>query len=309
MNNVDLTVGFGGHQFINPLVLASGILGTEARLMQRVALAGAGAITSKSCCFEPRAGYENPTVLAWENGLINAVGLTNPGVDKEISELKILRKILPGKVWIIASIFGATINEITLVAKKITEAKPDFIELNISCPHVDPTVKGAFYNNAEACQRLVRAVKKVTDIPIIVKLSPNVSDIGAIAQAAEAGGAEAISAINTLGPGMIIDIETGKPVLHNKIGGLSGPAIKPISVRCIFDIYKAVKIPIIGMGGVTNGRDAIEMVMAGATVVGIGSAIYYRGISVFTKILNEMQEFMADHKIKSLNEIRGIAHA
>ncbi len=295
-----------GVKLKNPLVLASGILGSEAEIMARVAKQGIGAVTSKSCSLKPNIGNENPTVLAWDHGLINAVGLTNPGVKQEIIELKKLKKLT--QVKIIASIFGPTIKDIVETAKIISQADPDFIEVNISCPHADASIKGCFYSNPFAVKKLALEIKKKLSLPLIIKLSPNVEDITVIAKAAEAGGADAISAINTLGPGMIIDLEAQKPVLSNKIGGLSGPAIKPIAIRCIYQIFKAVKIPIIGMGGVLTGKDAIEMIMAGASAVGIGSAVYYRGIKVFNKIIKEMEEYCSLKGIKKLEAIKGIAH-
>lgn len=307
---IDLKVKFCGKTLQNPLVLASGILGTDSGILARVANFKIGAVTPKSCSQESRAGYENPTVLAWEHGLINAVGLSNPGIAIELEELKKLKKSSKNSgTKIIASIFGPTIEEITKTAQIIAQAKPDFIEINISCPHVDPTVKGCFYASPQAVQKLTQEVKKNIDLPLIIKLSPNVSDVVSIAQAAEKGGADAISAINTLGPGMIIDLEAGKPVLANKMGGLSGPAIKPVAIRCIWEITQKIKIPVIGMGGITTGKDALEMIMAGATAVGVGSATYYRGIEVFQQITQEMITWLEKHKIKSLNEIRGKAHA
>lgn len=305
----DLSINLCGKKLKNPLILASGILGTKAALLARIAKAGAGAVTSKSCGPFPRKGYENPVVLAWEHGLINAVGLTNPGIKKEIEEILKLKKLLRNSnCLIIASIFAPTIKEIGRLAKEITKAEPDFIEVNISCPHVDKSVKGAFHNRPEATKKIAQVVKKNTPLPIIIKLSPNVEDIALIAKAAEDGGADVVSAINTLGPGMIIDIESGKPILSNKVGGLSGPAIKPIAVKCIYQIAQAVKIPVIGMGGVTSGEDTIEMIMTGATAVGIGSGVYYRGFNVFSKIQKEMVQFMVKHQYQSLQEIKGIAH-
>lgn len=298
-----------GQEFDSPLIHTSGILGTKALLLVRVAKSGAAAVATKSCGLKPRLGYKNPTVLAWKHGLINSIGLTNPGIKEEIKKIIKLKKLLKNsKTKIIASIFGPSIKDIGKLAKEITKASPDFIEINISCPHVDPDVKGSFANNPEATKRIAQEVKKNTKTPMIIKLSPNVENIALIAKAAQDGGADAIAAINTVGPGMLIDIESGKPILANKMGGLSGPAIKPIALRCIYQIAQVVKIPIIGMGGITTGKDAVEMIMAGATAVGIGSAIYYRGLNVFSKINREIKNFMTNHKYQSLSEIRGLAH-
>jgi dihydroorotate dehydrogenase (NAD+) catalytic subunit len=166
----------------------------------------------------------------------------------------------------------------------------------------------AGHGTPEATYEMTKTVKKNTKLPLIVKVSPNVMNLGEIVKAAEKAGADVINAVNTLGPGMGIDIKTGKPILDFKVGGLSGPALRPIAVRCVYDIYKSVKIPIIGVGGVTTGNDAIEMMMAGASAVGIGTGVYYRGIDIFKKVCNEIEEFMKTHNYSDLKEIIGMAH-
>jgi dihydroorotate dehydrogenase (NAD+) catalytic subunit len=165
-----------------------------------------------------------------------------------------------------------------------------------------------FGKSPELVSELISEVKKCTAIPIMPKLTPNCDDIGEIAVACEKAGADMISAINTVGPGMVIDIDARKPLLNFKTGGVSGPAIKPIAIRCVYDIYERVKIPILGIGGVSSGKDAIEMLMAGASAVGIGSAVYYDGIEVFSKINKEIEKWMKENKIKSIKEIIGVAH-
>ncbi len=305
-----LKISLCGQKLKSPLILASGILGTKAELLARVAQTGLGAVTTKSCGLKPRQGHENPTVLAWEHGLINAVGLTNPGVEKEVEEIETLKNLLKKrnlKTKIIASFFGSTFEEFVKVGQKISQAQPDFLEMNISCPNTESEFGQAFATNPKDTYKVVKAVKKITSIPLIVKLSPNVTDIKEIAQSAQEAGADIISAINTL-VGMVIDIESGKPILTNKMGGVSGPAIKPVAIKQVFQIKKAVKIPIIGLGGITSGADATEMIMAGATAVGLGSAVYYRGISVFKKINQEIKAFMLKKNLKNLSQIRGIAH-
>jgi len=303
---IDVSTKICGKVFKNPLILASGILGTEAKLLARVANSGAGAVTTKSCGLLPRKGHENPTVLAWEHGVINAVGLTNPGVEQEIKEIRELKKLV-GETKIIASFFGSTVKEFVQVAKRLSIAEPDFLELNISCPNIESEFGQPFGVSPKDTLAVTKAVKKVSSIPIIVKLSPNVTDIKTIAKAAEDGGADALSAINTL-VGMVIDIESGKPILTNKTGGISGPAIRPMAVRCIYDVVSAVKIPVIGVGGVSCGEDVIQMMMAGASAVGIGSAVYYQGLNVFKKINKEIKEFMRNHSYKSIADFRRIAH-
>ncbi len=309
MSEPDLSVEFCGVRLRNPLVLAAGILGTGAELLARVAESGAGMVTTKSCGPLPREGHPNPTVLDWGHGLINAVGLANPGIEEEVKIIRRARTLLePLGVPLVASVFAETMEGFAEVARKVGEARPDFIELNISCPNVSAEFGRPFASDAADAAWVTAAVKDVTSIPIIVKLSPNVIDIAAIASSVEQAGADAIAAVNTVGPGMIIDIYSGQPILANKVGGISGPAIRPIAVRCVYDIYQAVKVPIIGIGGVSEARDALEMVMAGATAVGVGSAVHYRGVEVFQAILDEMRAFMREEGYASLNELRGIAH-
>lgn len=306
---LNLSVSLCGRRFKNPLILASGILGDTASSLKAAVDYGLAGVTSKSTSWRPREGYPKPWLAKiGDFGYLNAVGLRNVGVREEIKKLKKVRKsTVKEKPIIIASIFGPTIGKIGKLAKKISQAEPDFIEVNISCPHADPAVRGSFYNSSEATERLTKVVKQNTKIPIIIKLSPNVEDIALIAKAAEEGGADIISAINTVGPGMAIDVKTGSPILSNKIGGLSGPAIKPIAVRCVYQIAQAVKIPIIGIGGITTGDDAVEMIMAGAWAVGIGSAFFLKGPQVYKTIIREIKDFMVKHNYKSLKEFRGAA--
>ncbi len=309
MSEPDLSVELCGLRLRNPLVLGAGILGTSAELLARVAESGAGMVTTKSCGLSPREGHPNPTVLDWGHGLINAVGLANPGVEEEVEIIHRARSMLePLGVPLVASIFADTVGGFAEVARKVGEAQPDFVELNISCPNVSAEFGRPFASDAADAARVTTAVKEATSIPVIVKLSPSVTDIAAIAKTVEQAGADAIAAINTLGPGMIIDVYSGQPILANRVGGVSGPAIRPIAVRCVYDIYEAVEVPIIGIGGVSEGRDALEMVMAGGTAVGVGSAVYYRGLGVFQNILDEMRAFMNQEGYASLDELRGIAH-
>jgi dihydroorotate dehydrogenase (NAD+) catalytic subunit len=290
----------------NPLVLASGVMGTSATLLRRVALSGAGAVTAKSCGPVTRVGHPNPVMVDWGNGLLNAIGLTNPGADEEVELLKAAKEaLLPLEVPLFASIFGGMVEEFGQVAAIIASAEPELIEVNISCPNVRDDFGIPFAAKPETAAAVTQAVKaEVGDIPITVKMAPNVPDIGRIARAVVDAGADAITAINTM-PGMVIDADAASPVLSNQTGGISGPALKPIALRCVAEIAKAVSVPIIGTGGVLTGRDAIEMMMAGATTVGIGSALWYRGSGAFNHILNEMIEFMIDHQIEDVKEIIG----
>jgi dihydroorotate dehydrogenase (NAD+) catalytic subunit len=307
---IDLRTNLCGVELRNPLILASGILGTGPELLARVAGAGAGAVTAKSCSLERRAGHPNPTVLAWEHGLINAVGLANPGVEAEVEELVRTRSLLrPLGVALIASVFADTVANFARVAARLVQASPDLIEVNISCPNVHDEFGAPFAASAAAAAEVTAAVKEAVQgqVPVLVKLSPNVSDIAAIARAVELAGADGISAINT-STGMLIDVQARRPVLANRFGGLSGPAIRPLAVRCIYEIYRAVEIPIVGMGGISSGRDAVEMIMAGATAVGVGSAVYGDGPEAFGRIRREMESLVVELGYVSVAEMRGVAH-
>tara|TARA_Y100000310_G_scaffold293782_1_gene323650 strand:- start:17628 stop:18530 length:903 start_codon:yes stop_codon:yes gene_type:complete len=287
----------------NPTILASGILGVTKSSIDKVGKSGAGAVTLKSLCHEERSGNPNPTMFTFDGGMLNAVGLPGQGIDNASSEFKALNDI---SVPVIASIYGYTIEQFGSVTSKMTSLKPAMIEVDISCPHLD--YGKPYHSDPNLTAQITKIVKKnAGKIPVSIKLSPNVSDIKEIAHAAEKAGADAITAINTA-TGMLINIDARAPVLANKMGGLSGPALKPIAVRCVYEIFETVKIPIIGTGGVTYGKDALEMIMAGATGVGIGTACYYRGYEVFDQITNEMKDWMKKNKVKNLDEIRGCAH-
>lgn len=305
---MDLSCEIAGVRLSNPLILASGIIGTHASLLARAGQAGAGAVTAKSCGPAPRRGHVNPTVVDWGGGLINAVGLPNPGAEAEVLVLQDAKtRLAPMGVPLIASIFGGTVDEFGQVADIVARAEPDLIEVNISCPNVGSEFGEPFSSSCANAVAVTRAVKAATDIPIAVKLAPNVSDIAEIARGVVEAGANVITAINTM-PGMVIDIESGQPVLANKVGGISGPALKPIAVRCVYEIAQAVDVPIIGTGGVNTGADAIEMLMAGATAVGVGTAVYYRGVAAFTHILDEITTWLKDHGYTRLEDVRGLAH-
>lgn len=294
---------FLGKKLNNPTVLASGVLGNSKAILERVHHNGCGLVTMKSIGPEPRDGHKNPTVVDLGCGMINAVGLPTPGYLNMEPEWQALEnRSFP----LIASIYGGSVDEFKAVAEYVSSKNPDFIEINISCPNSEK--HGMIFGiNADSTKAVVRAVKDVIKVPLIAKLTPQAPDIGEIARACESEGADAICAINTVGPGMIIDIESALPVLAFKKGGLSGPMIKPIAVRCVFDIYAAVNLPIIGLGGITTGEDAIEMVMAGADIVGIGSAVKYRGIQVFQKVADEMADWLEQHGT-TLEQIKGAAH-
>ncbi len=304
---MQLKTNFLGIHLENPLVLASGILGTTGASLARVAKNGAGAVTSKSTWLKRHAGHPNPTVVDLGDGnLLNAVGLPHSGTEETRIEFENFRKLSQKPLF--ASIAARNLKEFGETAAAVAKLKPDLIELNISCPNVEDEFGKPFACDVNDAAEATRIVKKVIgEIPLAVKLSPNVANITEIAQSVEAAGADAITAINTVGPGMVIDIETAQPILANKFGGLSGPAIRPIAVKAVFEIFAAVKIPIIGMGGVTTGRDAVEMLQAGASLVGIGSAAK-DGSEIFGKIAAEIVEFYERKKIKNVADLVGIAH-
>ncbi|MBI5159149.1 dihydroorotate dehydrogenase [Candidatus Micrarchaeota archaeon] len=302
----DLSVELCGVKLKNPTVLASGYLGVSAGSLLACAKTGAGAVTSKSCNMQGRKGNENPTVITWGDVVMNAVGLSNPGVKEEIEELEEARSELKKLgVPLVASVFGGTVEEYGQAVKEISKTKPDLIELNISCPHVESSVGRicTFSSDPQLASAVVKEAKKNTNVPIIAKLSPNVTNIAEIALAAEKAGADAIAAINTVS-GMKIDVRAKRKVLSAGTGGVSGPAIKPIAVRCVHEISKAVKVPVIGIGGVCTGEDAVEMLMAGATAVGIGSATLYRGANVFSLITSEIKKFMQEEGYAKIKEIK-----
>jgi len=302
-----LKTTFLGITLKNPLVVASGVLGTSASLMERAAREGAGAVTSKSAGPTARSGHANPVTLAWGNSVINAIGLTNPGCQDELPILIETKKRLKALgVPLFASIFAGTVEEFVEAARVIAQAEPDLIEVNISCPNVASDFGEPFSANPVSAAAVTRSVRAAVSVPISVKLAPNVPNLAQIAKAVVAEGADAITAINTV-PAMLIDAYAGKPVLKNKTGGLSGLAIKPIALRAVWELAQVVSVPIIGTGGVTTGLDAAEMIMAGASLVGVGSAVVNDGPAVFARIARELGEFMQLEGYQSLEEMRGKA--
>jgi len=235
---------------------------------------------------------------------LNAMGLPNPGITEFKDEITKLKNL---KIPVISSVFGSTSEEFVELSKKMQEYGADALELNMSCPHA----KGyglEIGSDPDLVKEITSKVKKSTKIPVFVKISPNLINIAEIAKSAENGNADAIVAINTV-KAMKIDLELKMPVLSNKIGGYSGKAIKPIGVRCVYEIAENVDIPIIGVGGITTGEDALEYIMAGASAVQIGSGIYYRGIDIFKKICDEMETWMKNHDYNNLSELIGVAHS
>ncbi|MDP3065427.1 MAG: dihydroorotate dehydrogenase [Methanobacteriaceae archaeon] len=287
----------------NPTLLAAGVLGSAASSLNWAARSGVGGVVTKSFSRDSNKGYANPTTVEVRGGIINAIGLSNPGVKAFKGELGKLE----GKVPTIASLYGSSPEEFSKVAKEV-EDLANALELNLSCPHAMTGCGAAIGQDPDLTAQIVSAVKKTVKIPVIVKLTPNVTDIVEIAVSAEKAGADGVTLINSLGPGMSIDLETARPILSNRFGGMSGPAIKPIALRCVYQVYEAVKIPIIGVGGIIDYKDAVEFIYAGSQCVQIGTAVMYHGLEVFQKISNGMEHFMKEMGFQSVNEMVGLAH-
>ncbi len=302
----NLAITLVGIKLKNPLVLASGIMGVSLASLRMVEKGGAGAVTMKSIGPEERHGNKNPTVYAWEHGLTNAVGLSNPGITASIPMFKDMQKQL--SVPVFGSTFAGTIDGFVANAEQFAGAGAQMLELNLSCPNTESDFGRMFALDTQKSAEVVTRVKKVVGkTKIFVKLTPDNADIVDVAKAVEAAGADGITAVNTVS-GLIIEPRVRRPILSNKFGGLSGPAIKPIAVRAVYNIYKAVKVPIIGLGGVMSGIDAAEFIMAGASAVGVGSAIYYHGVGVFKKINDELAQFMQEEGYVHISDMKGIAH-
>ena len=297
-------VDLAGLELANPTVLASGILGYCALTLKSVADGGAGAVVTKSVGLKPRSGYANPTIVQTSCGLINAMGLPNPGINEFVEEIREAKKAL--SIPLIVSVYGFAAEEYAAVAKKAVDVGADALELNCSCPHVKET-GSEIGGNPKVLAEVVSAVKASVDKPVFVKLSPNVTSIGEIAEAAVKAGADGLTAVNTV-KAMAIDAETAMPVLSNRFGGLSGPTIKPIALRCVYEIHERVKVPIIGCGGIAGWRDAVEFLLAGASAVQIGTAIATKGPNVFGTVSRGIDAYLRRNGFGSVKEIVGLSH-
>ena len=298
-----MEIEIAGIRLGNPTMLAAGILDETGKSMLEVSKAGAGALVTKSVGLNERQGHSNPCVVEVEGGLLNAMGLPNPGVEAYASEIA---EGLKGGVPIIGSAFGSCPDEIAEVAATLCAAGVSAIEVNLSCPHAEGY--GTEVGSApEMVKEVCEAVGDRVDRPVFAKLTPNTSSIASLATAAEEGGADGVVAINTI-KGMSICPELGRPVLSNRVGGLSGPAIRSVGVRCVFEIFEAVDIPVIGVGGVATPRDALEYIMAGARAVQIGTAIRSRGVGVFSEVCVGLTEFMRENGYDAVSEMVGCAH-
>jgi len=303
----DVSVDFCGVRFPNPLILPSGIAQDIPKDHERAIAAGAGGITTKSLTIEPRDGNPIPRVIRYEAGILNSVGLRGPGLEKGLPLLA--NFIKSSTVPVIVSVFATSVKGFEQFARAFAPLTPAFFELNLSCPNVEDDMGKPLGMGVQSASNVVKAVKSIMQkIPILAKLTPNVPSISEVAKACEDAGADGIVAINTAGPGMAIDITKRKPILGAKKGGMSGQGIRPIAVRCVYEIYDAVKIPIIGMGGVYTWQDTVEMMMAGATLVGVGSATYFKGMKVYEEIKQGLSRYMEQNGIKNLKELVGVAH-
>ena len=302
---VNTKVKLCGIELDNPIIPASGTYGFGYEFAELYDINILGSLSFKGTTLEPRFGNPTPRIAECDSGMLNAVGLQNPGVDKVIEvELPKLRKVFSKPTM--ANVSGFSLEEYVETVRRLdTQNDIGWFEINISCPNVHGGGM-SFGTSPEMAETVTRAVRDVTKKPIIIKLSPNVTDIVSIAKACEAGGADGVSLINTL-MGMRIDLKSKRPILANKTGGFSGPAIKPVAVRMIYQVYDAVKIPIIGMGGVSTAEDVIELMLAGATAVEVGAANLVNPYAARDIIL-DLPRVMEKYRINSLEEIIGGAH-
>ncbi len=302
---VNTKVNLCGIELDNPVIPASGTFGFGYEFAELYDINCLGTFSFKGTTKDPRFGNPTPRIAECERGMINAVGLQNPGVEKVISEeLPKLAKCFSKPVM--ANVSGFAIEDYAYTCEKLDkEERVGWLEVNISCPNVHGGGM-SFGTSPEAAAEVTKAVKAVTTKPVIIKLSPNVTDIVSIAKACEEAGADGISLINTL-LGMRIDLKTGKPVIANKMGGFSGAAIKPVGIRMVYQVSSAVKIPVVGMGGVSTAEDVIEYIMAGATAVEVGAANLVNPY-VCKEIIEKLPAVMEKYGINNLNDIKGCAH-
>ncbi len=297
---VDMKVNIAGVEFKNPVITASGTFGFGKEFSQYIDISKLGGITLKGLTLAPREGNKPPRIAETPAGILNSVGLQNPGIEDflkdELPAIKNLDTVL------IANISGNTIEDYCSIAEKLSDSDIDMIEMNISCPNVK-SGGIVFGTQPETVNKITGEVKKHCKKPLIVKLSPNVTDITEIARAAEAGGADALSLINTI-LGMKIDIHTKRPVLANNVGGLSGPAVKPVAVRMVWQVANAVKVPLIGMGGIMTGEDAVEFMLAGATAVAVGTGMF-KDPEMSVKVVNGIEKYLKDKGINDVKELIG----
>lgn len=299
----DLSTEIAGLKLRNPTMLASGFLGVSGQTLRRVVEAGAGAVVTKSSSLKPRHGNPGPTIVEVPVGLLNAIGLASPGIAMMKDEITEAKK---SGVPVIVSVFGFSVSDYSKSAGIAETFGADAVELNVSCPHVSGVAETG--QDPKTVAKVTRSVRRRVGIPVFVKLTPNVANIIEIGRSAERAGADAITAINTL-RAMSIDIHVRLPVLSARIGGLSGPAIKPVAVRCVYELAEKVKLPIIGVGGITDWEDAVEFFLAGASAVQIGTAILRKDLRVFSEVVEGLSTYLKENGFTSVSELVGIAHS
>jgi dihydroorotate dehydrogenase (NAD+) catalytic subunit len=300
----DLSVNFAGLHLRNPFLLASGVWGESGDSLLGAWKAGAGGVITKSIGSRARMGYPNPTIESLERwGFLNAMGLPNPGIEEYPQEIATARE---GGSTVIGSIFGSDASEFASLARQMAETGVVAIELNLSCPHAEGvgTEVGSDPANVEA---ITRAVVSAVRVPVIAKITPNTADCVALGLAAERAGAAAISAINTV-RALAIDIHLQRPILAHGLGGLSGPAIKPVGLAIVWQLYEKIRIPIIGVGGIVRAEDALEYVMAGARAVEVGTVVAWEGIGIFGRLAKDLDQLLESEGIRRLEDVVGAAH-
>lgn len=295
-----LAVNFAGVDFKNPIIPASGTFGYGKEYEEFFDLSKLGGISVKGTTEKLRTGNLPPRIAETPSGMLNSVGLQNPGVDHFIAHE--LPYLMGKNTVIIANMAGSTADGYREVAEKLDRTDVPMIEVNISCPNVKAG-GAAFGVSCEGAAQITKIVRAATKKPIMIKLSPNVTNIAEIAKAVEAEGADAVSLINTL-LGMRIDIRTKRPILHNNVGGLSGPAVFPVAIRMVWQVANAVKIPVCGMGGISTWEDAVEMMMAGASTVQVGAALFNDPLAA-VKIIDGLEKYVEDNHLNSINDIVG----
>lgn len=301
---INLQTEIAGLSLRNPIMLSAGILGLSGLTLRAVWEAEAGAIVTKSLGLKARMGHPNPTVVKVDCGFINSMGLPNPGAKEYTSEIVSAKR--GGDIVIIASIYGAQPEEFVEIARTVEGAGADAVELNLSCPNVKG-VGMEVGQDPRLVRDIIEAVKQATNVPVFTKLTPNVSDIKSLAKVAADAGSDGLVAINTV-RAIAVDLVTGRPILHSKLGGLSGPAIKPIALRCVYEVSQAVNVPVIGCGGITRWQDAVEFLLAGASAIQIGTAIAYKGLGIFKEVVRGLENYLKEKRAKGVAEIVGLSH-
>lgn len=297
---MNTNIDFAGIKMKNPVTVASGTFSYGEEFAEFFDLSKLGGIFTKGTSLLPRAGNKPPRVCESPSGMLNAIGLQNPGIEYVVEHyLPTLKKY---DTAIIVNAIGNTIEEYVEICKILNKTEIDGVEINLSCPNVKEGCM-AFGISYDGVKEVTKAVRKILDKPLIVKLSPNVTDITQTAKAAQDAGADGVSLINSF-TAMVIDIETRRPVLANNTGGLSGPGIRPIAVRMTYDVAQKIDIPIIGIGGIIEGSNAIEFMLAGAKVISVGTGNFYSP-DTSIKVIEEIEEYLIKHKIEDINSIIG----